>query len=181
MRLEFQLGKVNRSWKASSKSFDFELSVFIGNLQLQPHHSNCSKTCQLQRNFPTSLGTFQHKPKLSSFRLSSCSSFQLPFPTTRNQPNARCFRPIYETILINIHLSLFSSKLKSVVSREKYRAVQTVDIYQFISDLKINLGLSNNSKIYTISIFLNFDHVIIWMYAIDVLQVVLWENSFFSE
>ena len=64
------------------------------------------------------------------------------------------------------------------MSREKYRAVQTVDIYQFISDLKINLRLSNNSKIYTISIFLNFDHVIIWMYAIDVLQVVLWKNSF---
>jgi len=53
-----------------------------------------------------------------------------------------------------------------------------VDIYQFISDLKINLGLSNNSKIYTISISLNFDHVIIWMYAIEVLQVFLWENSF---
>ena len=64
------------------------------------------------------------------------------------------------------------------MSRKKYRAVQTVDIYQFISDLKINLGLSNNSKIYTISISLNFDHVIIWMYAIEVLQVVLLENSF---
>ena len=64
------------------------------------------------------------------------------------------------------------------MSRKKYRAVQTVDIYQFISDLKINLGLSNNSKIYTISISLNFDHVIIWMYAIEVLQVFLWENSF---
>ena len=48
-----------------------------------------------------------------------------------------------------------------------------MDIYQFISDLKINLGLSNNSRIYTISISLNFDHVIIWINAINELQVVL--------
>ena len=64
------------------------------------------------------------------------------------------------------------------MSSKKYNAEQTVDIYQFISDLKINLGLSNNSKIYTISISLNFDHVIIWMYAIDVLQVVFGRTVF---
>ena len=53
-----------------------------------------------------------------------------------------------------------------------------MDIYQFISDLKINLGLSNNSRIYTISISLNFDHVIIWMNAINELQVVLPQQFF---
>ena len=64
------------------------------------------------------------------------------------------------------------------MSSKKYNAEQTVDIYQFISDLKINLGLSNNSRIYTISISLNFDHVIIWMNAINELQVVLPQQFF---
>ena len=67
---------------------------------------------------------------------------------------------------------------KICVSSKKYNAEQTVDIYQFISDLKINLGLSNNSRIYTISISLNFDHVIIWMNAINELQVVLPQQFF---
>ena len=92
--------------------------------------------------------------------------------------NSDCY--LEKSRSLSTFISLYLAPNSNLCDQPKVQGLNIVDIFQFISDLKINLGLSNNSKIYTISVSLNFDHVIIWMYAIGELQVVLCDGSFFK-
>ena len=89
--------------------------------------------------------------------------------------NSDCY--LEKSRSLSTFISLYLAPNSNLCDQPKVQGLNIVDIFQFISDLKINLGLSHNTTIYTIFIFLNFDHMIIWMNAINELQVLLFRNS----